>query len=69
MALAMAGTTRGDTIVFEDALFALRSARADGFFVAGVADQHEKTHLVAQEADLYIKNLANWKEWLGEKTC
>ena len=68
MALGVAGTTRRDTIVFEDALFALRTAKADGFFVAGVADQHEKTDLVAQEADLYIKNLANWKEWLREIT-
>lgn len=41
-ALALLGTTRGDTLVFEDALHALRTARADGFRTVAVRDDSEK---------------------------
>jgi HAD superfamily hydrolase (TIGR01509 family) len=37
-AAAFLGTAPGETAVFEDALYAMRSAKAAGFTVAGVAD-------------------------------
>ena len=36
------GTDRSNTIVFEDSLHALTTAKNDGFYVAAVYDEHEE---------------------------
>ena len=41
-ALRHLGTGRTDTLVFEDALYAARTAKGDGFVTVGVADSYEK---------------------------
>lgn len=41
-ALRHLGTKKEETIVFEDALYAARTAKADGFLVAAVSDDHER---------------------------
>ena len=41
-ALKFLGTDRSDTIVFEDSLHALTTAKNDGFYVAAVYDEHEE---------------------------
>ena len=41
-ALRHLGTGRADTLVFEDALYAARTANGDGFVTVGVADAYEK---------------------------
>ena len=41
-ALRHLGTGRTDTLVFEDALYAARTAKEDGFVTVGVADPYEK---------------------------
>ena len=41
-ALRHLGTGRADTLVFEDALYAARTAKGDGFVTVGVADAYEK---------------------------
>lgn len=41
-ALRHLGTGRADTLVFEDALYAARTAKGDGFVTVGVADPYEK---------------------------
>lgn len=56
-ALEHLGTKKDETVVFEDALFALRTAKADGFTAVGVYDKHESgqdelRHL----ADYYIRD-------------
>ena len=41
-ALRHLGTGRADTLVFEDALYAARTAKGDGFVTVGVSDAYEK---------------------------
>ena len=41
-ALRHLGTGRADTLVFEDAFYAARTAKGDGFVTVGVADAYEK---------------------------
>ena len=52
-ALEHLGTTKNETYVFEDSLFALKTAKADGFTTVGVYDRHENR----QDN---LKNLANY---------
>lgn len=54
-ALAFLGTEKETTWVFEDALYAARTAKADGFHVVGIYDESEpgKDEL-ASLADVYI---------------
>ena len=54
------GTEKNETVVFEDALFALRTAKADGFTTVGVYDRHENRQNELQSlADYYIRNFAD----------
>ena len=54
-ALAYLGTKKSETLVFEDALHALMTAKGDGFPVAAVYDEHERRQEELKEiADLYI---------------
>lgn len=56
-ALGHLGTNRSDTVVFEDALYALETAKADGFFTAAVYDIHEKNvQKMKLLADYYMEN-------------
>ena len=59
-ALEHLGTKKDETIVFEDALFALRTAKADGFYTVGVYDRHEKRQDELKSlADYYILDFAD----------
>ena len=54
MALRRLQSNKRDTVVFEDALYAIRTAKAAGFRVAGVYD-------ITQEADqLEIQRLSDY---------
>ncbi len=55
-ALALLGTTVEDTAVFEDALYAAKSAKAQGFFVFGVWDQYEREYAEMHTATNYYLN-------------
>jgi HAD superfamily hydrolase (TIGR01509 family) len=60
-ALRFLGTERAETIVFDDALYALRTAKAAGFPVAAVYDSHENAQAEVQTlADVYLENLAQF---------
>ncbi len=49
------GLKKEETAVFEDALYAVRSATSDGIFTVGVYDKHEEeTEKVRELADVYI---------------
>ena len=59
-ALEQLGTPKEDTYVFEDALYALRTARADGFPTVGVYDRHEnRQDELKNLADHYIRDFAD----------
>ncbi|MBE6717791.1 MAG: HAD family phosphatase [Ruminococcaceae bacterium] len=55
-ALEHLGTAKEETCVFEDSLFALKTAKADGFHTVGVYDRHENR----QDE---LKNLADYYIW------
>lgn len=53
------GTKLSDTVVFEDAVHALETAKADGFLTAAVYDGHEKEQdKMRAFADYYFKELS-----------
>ena len=54
-ALSHLKTEKTETVVFEDAYYALMTAKNDGFMVAGVFDKHEKNQVqIKANADFYI---------------
>ena len=56
-ALEVLGTSKEETVVFEDALHALMTAKKDGFPVAAVYDKHEeKQEKLKEIADIYIED-------------
>ena len=56
-ALAYLGTEKQETLVFEDVLHALMTAKNDGFSVAAVYDEHEsRQNEMRLVADYYILN-------------
>ncbi|MEE0944814.1 MAG: HAD family phosphatase [Clostridia bacterium] len=54
-ALEVLDTQKANTVVFEDAFHAAKSAKADGFVVCGVYDESEKKP-VKDICDFYIKS-------------
>ncbi len=54
------GTEKSETAVFEDAYYAVKTAKNAGFFVAGVYDRYEKqTEEIKKFADAYIENFSD----------
>ena len=57
-------TGRAKTIVFEDALYAARTAKRDNFVTAAVYDAYEKHQAeLRAAADLYITDFTDWKSF------
>ena len=57
-ALRFLGTEKSETVVFDDALYAIRTAKAAGFPVAAVYDSHEKAQdQLRALADVYLEAL------------
>lgn len=60
-ALKRLGGERPSTVVFEDALHAARTAKADGFPVAAVYDSHEKRQEELKAlADIYLMDFSDF---------
>ena len=60
-ALKRLGAARPYTVVFEDALYAARTAKADGFPVAAVYDSHEKRQEELKAlADIYLTDFSDF---------
>ena len=58
-ALRFLGTRREETLVFDDALYAVRTAKEAGFPVAVIYDSHEKNQKeIRALADFYIENFS-----------
>ena len=61
-ALKALGTKKDETVVFEDALHALITAKKDGFMVAAVYDRHERNQTQMKEnGDYYITDFKTTK--------
>ena len=59
-------TPKEATLVFEDALYCICSAKAAGFLVAGVFDgSEEKQNEVRERADLYLPSLQDAPQAIG----
>ena len=59
-ALEHLGTEKSDTYVFEDMLFALNTAKTDGFPTVGVYDRHEEHQDELKElSDYYIRDFTD----------
>ena len=57
-------TEKGETVVFEDALHALKTAKADGFVIAGVFDVHEENQEeLKKTADTYIDDYSAFEKF------
>ncbi|MCI8402799.1 MAG: HAD family hydrolase [Lachnospiraceae bacterium] len=58
-ALRFLGTKKSETVVFDDALYAVRTAKEAGFPVAAVYDIHEKAQNDIRELSaIYLEDLA-----------
>lgn len=63
MALRRLRCRKEETVVFEDALFALRTAKAAGFRTVAVYDPSEPDQdAMKAEADYYIRSFEDWTE-------
>ena len=55
---------RSNTVIFEDALHAVKTAKNDGFIVAAVFDNSEKRqNELYNISDFYIKDFKNTEEF------
>ncbi len=63
-ALKRLGTEKNQTVVFEDALHAVITAKSAGFRVVGVEDfsAGDDAEQIQSIADFYIKNFSQWEE-------
>ena len=60
-ALYYLGTPKSETVVFEDVLHAIKTAKEDGFKVAAVFDSHEsKQEEIKEISDYYIENFGSF---------
>lgn len=56
-AMEFLGTDRSSTVIFEDAIHAVRTARSDGFLTVGIFDSHIKNRQTLQDlCDCYIED-------------
>ena len=60
-AVAFLGTKKDETVVFDDALYAVRTAKAAGFPAVAVYDSYEKEQKeIRALADFYLENLSQF---------
>lgn len=62
-AAAYLGAKPGEILVFEDALYALATAKNAGFCTVGVYDRfsEDEQEELSRRADIYLRNLTDWK--------
>lgn len=67
IALEHLGTDKESTWIFEDSLYAVRSAKSAGFNVAAVYDESSKKYRSELEdrADIYLNSIKEWKMIYG----
>lgn len=62
-ALNFLGTEKSDTYVFEDALYAIKTAKSEGFPIIAVYDKFSENHQdeIKNLADFYFESFDQWK--------
>lgn len=69
-ALKHLGTPKEETFVFEDAIYAVKTAKKDGFTVVGIYDSHEECYEEVRElSDYYITDYTDTKDLLNSVLC
>lgn len=65
-ALNYLGTSKDDTLVFEDALFAVKTLKANGYKAVGIEDVNSASDKdeILSLADFYIDSYKNWEKIL-----
>jgi len=60
------GSSLDETIVVEDALYAIQTAKKAGYFVVAIKDESERSRKeqIIETADVYVENHADLREWL-----
>ena len=60
------GSPLDETIVVEDALYAIKTAKRAGYFVVAIEDESERTRKdeIVETADVYVENHAALCDWL-----
>ncbi len=63
------GSSLDETIVVEDALYAIQTAKRAGYFVVAIEDESERTRKdeIIKTADVYAENHAALCDWLRER--
>lgn len=63
------GTPLDETIVVEDALYAIETAKKAGYFVVGIEDESERRRKdsIVAAVDVYVKNHSELNSWLIER--
>lgn len=63
-ALAHINTSKQNTVVFEDALYAVKTAKEAGFYVVGVYDRSEAKHSgeIKKRSDIYIQSFEEMRD-------
>lgn len=66
-ARAFLGSSLEETIVVEDALYAIQTAKNAGYFVIAIEDDSERRHKddIIETADVYVKDHAELCAWLS----
>lgn len=64
-ALDFLGTDKKETLVFEDALYAIKTAKAAGFTVVALYDESasQQQNEIKKLADFYFKSFIEWNEF------
>lgn len=65
-ALAHLNTPKQSTVVFEDALYAVKTAKEAGFYVVGVYDKSEAKHSgeIKKRSDMYIQSFEEMRDFI-----
>ena len=63
-AMEAIGTSRENTVIFEDSIKALHTAREDGFLTVGVCDRFERDQAGVQAlAHVYLKSYTDCEDF------
>ncbi len=65
-ALEMLGTSKDETLVFEDSLFAMQTLKQNGFHIAAVYDSSASLQIdeIKMIADFYLESFEDWEKVL-----
>lgn len=68
--LEILGTKKDETLVFEDAVYAIETAKKAGFIVVGVEDKFSslEKEKIQKLSDIYLESFLKWSDVYNEKS-